>query len=167
MGARYRTLMRVGSAEVGGLVEIVEWDEGCDLAWSSVTGVDQRGRWRLRARPDDHTHVELRLAYGVAGAGHPGLGRRAGRGARPCAGTCAARCSSSSARSSTSACAARRRSGAPRAASPVPVPAPARAEADRQARDAAVAQVQDEGAAGPRPRRFGLPHEDVVAGPAS
>ena len=37
MGARYRTLMRVGSAEVGGLVEIVEWEEGCDLAWSSVT----------------------------------------------------------------------------------------------------------------------------------
>ena len=69
MGARYRTLMRVGSAEVGGLVEIVEWDEGCDLAWSSVTGIDQRGRWRLRARPDEHTHVELRLAYGVAGAG--------------------------------------------------------------------------------------------------
>jgi uncharacterized membrane protein len=69
MGARYRTLMRVGSAEVGGLVEIVEWDEGCDLAWSSVTGVDQRGRWRLRVRPDDHTHVELRLAYGVAGSG--------------------------------------------------------------------------------------------------
>ena len=68
MGARYRTLMRVGSAEVGGLVEIVEWDEDCDLAWSSVTGIDQRGRWRLRARPD-HTHVELRLAYGVAGAG--------------------------------------------------------------------------------------------------
>ena len=69
LGARYRTLMRVGSAEVGGLVEIVEWEEGRDLAWSSVTGVDQRGRWRLRARPDAHTHVELRLAYGVAGAG--------------------------------------------------------------------------------------------------
>ena len=69
MGARYRTLMRVGSAEVGGLVEIVEWDEGCDLAWASVTGVDQRGRWRLRARPDGHTRVELRLAYGVAGSG--------------------------------------------------------------------------------------------------
>ena len=69
LGARYRTLMRVGSAEVGGLVEIVEWDEGCDLAWTSVTGVDQRGRWRLRALADDHTRVELRLAYGVAGAG--------------------------------------------------------------------------------------------------
>jgi uncharacterized membrane protein len=48
---------------------VVEWDEECDLAWSSVTGVDQRGRWRLRAQPDDHTHVELRLAYGVAGSG--------------------------------------------------------------------------------------------------
>ena len=69
LGARYRTLMRVGSAEVGGLVEIVEWDEACDLAWASVTGVDQRGRWRLRGRPDEHTHVELRLAYGVAGSG--------------------------------------------------------------------------------------------------
>ncbi len=69
MGARYRTLMRVGSAEVGGLVEIVEWDEHCDLAWTSVTGVDQRGRWRLRAQPGEHTHVELRLAYGVAGSG--------------------------------------------------------------------------------------------------
>jgi uncharacterized membrane protein len=69
LGARYRTLMRVGSAEVGGLVEIVECDVDCDLAWASVTGVDQRGRWRLRARPDDHTQVELRLAYGVAGSG--------------------------------------------------------------------------------------------------
>ncbi len=69
LGARYRTLMRVGSAEVGGLVEVVEWDEECDLAWSSVTGVDQRGRWRLRAQPDDRTHVELRIAYGVAGSG--------------------------------------------------------------------------------------------------
>jgi uncharacterized membrane protein len=69
LGARYRTLMRVGSAEVGGLIEIVEWDEPCDLAWTSVTGVDQRGRWRLRARPGENTHVELRLAYGVAGSG--------------------------------------------------------------------------------------------------
>jgi uncharacterized membrane protein len=69
LGARYRTLMRVGSAEVGGLVEIVECDANRDLAWSSVTGIDQRGRWRLRARPGGHTAVELRLAYGVAGSG--------------------------------------------------------------------------------------------------
>jgi uncharacterized membrane protein len=69
LGARYRTLMRVGSAEVGGLVEIVEYEEGLDMAWSSVTGVDQRGRWRLRERGPDRTHVELRLSYGVAGSG--------------------------------------------------------------------------------------------------
>ncbi len=73
-GARYRTLMRVGSAEVGGLVEIVEHEEPRDLAWTSVTGIDQRGRWRLRERSSDptrpaRTHVELRLQYGVAGAG--------------------------------------------------------------------------------------------------
>jgi uncharacterized membrane protein len=68
-GARYRTLMRVGSAEIGGLIEIVEWRPPSDLAWNSVTGVDQRGRWRLRERPGGRTRVEFRFAYGVAGAG--------------------------------------------------------------------------------------------------
>jgi uncharacterized membrane protein len=72
LGARYRMLLRVGSAEVGGLIEIVEWDEPCDLAWTSVTGIDQRGRWRLRELPGERTRVELRLAYGVAGAGPAG-----------------------------------------------------------------------------------------------
>ena len=69
LGARYRMLLRVGSAEVGGLVEIVEFSPGRDMAWTSITGVDQRGRWRLRERPGGRTHVELRLSYGVAGAG--------------------------------------------------------------------------------------------------
>ena len=69
LGARYRMSMRVGSAEIGGLVEVIEWVEGRDMAWTSVTGLDQRGRWRLRERPGGRTHVELRLSYGVAGAG--------------------------------------------------------------------------------------------------
>lgn len=68
LGARYRMLLRVGSAEIGGLIEVVEFTEDRDLAWTSVTGVDQRGRWRLRQR-DGLTRVELRLSYGVAGAG--------------------------------------------------------------------------------------------------
>lgn len=70
LGARYRMLILVGSAEIGGLIEIVEWREGSDLAWSSLTGIDQRGRWRLRARDDgQRTRVELRLSYGVPGSG--------------------------------------------------------------------------------------------------
>jgi carbon monoxide dehydrogenase subunit G len=68
LGARYRMLMRVGSAEVGGLIEVVEFDVERDLAWNSVTGIDQRGRWRVRAR-EDSTRVELRLQFGVAGGG--------------------------------------------------------------------------------------------------
>jgi uncharacterized membrane protein len=72
LGARYRMLLRVGSAEVGGLIEIVEFDERRDLAWTSVTGVDQRGRWRIRERDQGRTRVELRLQYGVAGAGITG-----------------------------------------------------------------------------------------------
>jgi len=73
LGARYRILMLVGSAELGGLVEVVEYHEPRDLAWSSVTGLDMRGRWRVRERPYGRSHVELRIAYGVAGAGIGGF----------------------------------------------------------------------------------------------
>jgi acyl-CoA synthetase (AMP-forming)/AMP-acid ligase II/carbon monoxide dehydrogenase subunit G len=72
MGARFTIHLRVGSADVGGLVEVVEFDEPGDLAWTSVTGIDQRLRWRLRETDDHRTRVTLRLAYeapgGVLGA---------------------------------------------------------------------------------------------------
>ena len=69
LGARYRMLIRVGAADVGGLIEIVEWQPEGDMAWSSVTGVDQRGRWRLRDLGDGRTRVIFRFQYGVAGGG--------------------------------------------------------------------------------------------------
>jgi uncharacterized membrane protein len=72
LGARYRMLFRVGAAEIGGLIEVVEFSEPREFAWTSVTGLDQRGRWRLREAPGGRTKVELRLAYGVAGAGLTG-----------------------------------------------------------------------------------------------
>jgi uncharacterized membrane protein len=72
LGARYRMLMQVGSVETGGLVEVVEFQERADLAWTSVTGIDQRGRWRLRELATGRTRVELRFAYGVAGSGITG-----------------------------------------------------------------------------------------------
>ena len=72
IGARRRMLIKAGSAEVGGLIEMVEWDEPNDLAWSSVTGIDQRGRFRLRPVGNGSTRVELRYQYGVAGGGLPG-----------------------------------------------------------------------------------------------
>ncbi len=76
LGARYRMLMRVGSAEIGSLIEVVEFSPPREMAWTSVTGIDQRARWRLRERDagDEHprTHVEFRLSYGVAGAGLAG-----------------------------------------------------------------------------------------------
>ncbi len=63
LGTRYRMLMEVGSAQVGGLIEIVEYDEPCDLAWTSIMGIDQRGRFRLREQEGGSTHVTLRLSY--------------------------------------------------------------------------------------------------------
>jgi ribosome-associated toxin RatA of RatAB toxin-antitoxin module len=73
LGARYRILVRVGAAEVGGLVEMVEWNEPFDIAWHSVTGVDHRGRWRIRAHGEGSCKIEFRFAYGVVGGGIAGL----------------------------------------------------------------------------------------------
>jgi uncharacterized protein YndB with AHSA1/START domain len=67
LGARYRMGMRIGSVELGSLIEIVEFDPPVELAWSGVTGVDQRGRWRLRRRRGGGTCVELRLTYHAPG----------------------------------------------------------------------------------------------------
>ena len=67
LGARYAMRMKVGSAEIGGLIELVEFDPPYDIAWTGVTGVDQRGRWRLRPREDGGTDVTLRLGYHAEG----------------------------------------------------------------------------------------------------
>ena len=73
LGARYRMLIQVGSAEVGGLIEVVEWKPARHMAWSSVTGVDQRGRWLLRQAGEGRTRVTFRFAFGVAGGGFMGM----------------------------------------------------------------------------------------------
>ncbi|CAN5519883.1 long-chain-fatty-acid--CoA ligase FadD2 [soil metagenome] len=67
-GSRFSMRMHVGSADVGGLIEIVEHDPPNDLAWTSITGIDQRGRWRVRdAAGEGRTRVSLRLSYGAPG----------------------------------------------------------------------------------------------------
>src|SRR3954466_13586641 len=63
LGARYSMRMHVGSAEVGGLVEVVEFDPPRDMAWTSVMGLDHRVRWRLREQDDGSTRVTFRLSY--------------------------------------------------------------------------------------------------------
>jgi uncharacterized membrane protein len=66
-GARWDVRLQIGAAPVGGIVEVVEFDEPADIAWNSVTGVTMRGRWRLRERAPDETEVGLRLAYQAPG----------------------------------------------------------------------------------------------------
>ena len=67
LGARYALRMRVGSADLGGLIEIVECDEPGDMAWTSITGIDHRARWRLREADDGRTKVTLRLSWDAPG----------------------------------------------------------------------------------------------------
>src|SRR6476646_1646344 len=68
LGARYSMRMEVGSAQIGGLVEVVEFHAPDDMAWTSVTGIDHRVRWRLRENADGTTRVTFRLSYQSPGA---------------------------------------------------------------------------------------------------
>ena len=66
-GSRWNMRIQVGSAPVGGLIEVVEYDEPGDLAWTGVTGIEQRGRWRLRERQPGCTEVTLRISFSSPG----------------------------------------------------------------------------------------------------
>jgi acyl-CoA synthetase (AMP-forming)/AMP-acid ligase II/uncharacterized protein YndB with AHSA1/START domain len=68
LGARYAMRLHVGSADVGGLIEVVEFSPPGEIAWTSVLGIDQRGRWRLRDAGEGRTKVSLRLSYQAPGA---------------------------------------------------------------------------------------------------
>ena len=67
LGARYAIRLDVGSAAVGGLVEVVEYDPPCEMAWTSITGIDHRGRWRLRTGAEGRTEITFRLTYQAPG----------------------------------------------------------------------------------------------------
>lgn len=67
IGARYIVRWKIGSVPVGGLVEVVEFDEARDLAWVGITGVSLRGRFRLRDADQGRTKVIFRLSYQAPG----------------------------------------------------------------------------------------------------
>lgn len=64
--ARFEICIEVGSTDLGGVIEVVEWDPPHELAWTNITGIDQRGRWILRDH-GDRTDVTIRLSYQVPG----------------------------------------------------------------------------------------------------
>ncbi len=66
VGARYRTLMKVGSVEVGGVVEVMRWEEPVCIEWSASQGVRQGGRWLL-APVDGTTELRLEIDYDIGG----------------------------------------------------------------------------------------------------
>ena len=67
VGARYRALLRVGPVPVGGNVEIIEFNEPHDMAWTTLTGVDHRLRIRLRDREEGGIWLTVRFAYDSPG----------------------------------------------------------------------------------------------------
>lgn len=67
IGSRYTVHWKIGSVPIGGVVEVVEFDDARDLAWIGITGITLRGRFRLRDGEDGRTRVTFRLAYEAPG----------------------------------------------------------------------------------------------------
>ncbi|HJR46258.1 MAG TPA: SRPBCC family protein [Actinomycetota bacterium] len=66
LGARYRVLMKVGSIEAGGIVQVTYWREPEAIRWRWETGIRQEGAWELREVPSG-TEVELRVGFDLSG----------------------------------------------------------------------------------------------------
>lgn len=66
IGAQFRVLMKVGSVEVGGIVEVVRWEDGERIEWAAVRGVRQSGRWLL-SPIDGATELRIELDYDIGG----------------------------------------------------------------------------------------------------
>jgi uncharacterized membrane protein len=64
--ARFQITIEVRSIDLGGVVEVVEWDPPHELAWTNITGIDQRGRWVLRDC-GENTEAMVRVSYQVPG----------------------------------------------------------------------------------------------------
>jgi uncharacterized membrane protein len=64
--ARFQIQIEVRSVDLGGVVEVVEWDPPHEFTWTSITGIDQRGRWILRDCPTG-TKATVRASYQVPG----------------------------------------------------------------------------------------------------
>jgi uncharacterized membrane protein len=64
--ARFEICIEVGSTDLGGTVEVIEWDPPHELSWTNITGIDQRGRWILRER-NGRTDATIRVSYQVPG----------------------------------------------------------------------------------------------------
>ncbi|HXZ99069.1 MAG TPA: SRPBCC family protein [Candidatus Binatia bacterium] len=69
-GAEFEVVMRAGPANLRSVVHISGWTENRTIAWRSIDGFKQSGRWGF-SRRGDQTEVTLDLEYefggGIAG----------------------------------------------------------------------------------------------------
>jgi fatty-acyl-CoA synthase len=67
VGSRLATRIQVGSTELAVLAEIIEFEPCRDVVWTTVTGVEIRGRLRLRDAGAGCTKVTVRVSFNAPG----------------------------------------------------------------------------------------------------
>jgi uncharacterized membrane protein len=77
--AEFEVVMKAGPANLHSVVRITTWTENRSIAWRSIEGFQQKGRWGFSER-GDHTAVTLDMEYEFGG----GIaGRMLGKAAEP------------------------------------------------------------------------------------
>jgi ribosome-associated toxin RatA of RatAB toxin-antitoxin module len=66
IGARFRVLMKVGSIEAGGTINVTNWEDDRVISWSSDQGIRHKGQWTLEPR-GAATELTLLMEYELAG----------------------------------------------------------------------------------------------------
>jgi uncharacterized membrane protein len=77
--AEFEVVMKAGPANLHSVVRITTWTENRTIAWRSIEGFQQKGRWAFGQR-GEHTEVTLDMEYEFGG----GIaGRMLGKAAEP------------------------------------------------------------------------------------
>ncbi len=77
--AEFEVVMKAGPANLRSVVRITTWTANRTIAWRSIEGFQQKGRWAFSGR-GDHTEVTLDMEYEFGG----GIaGRMLGKAAEP------------------------------------------------------------------------------------
>lgn len=65
-GAYFRVAMKAGPKSLGSTVEIIEWTKNKAIAWESMEGFEQTGRWSF-AKHKDGTEVTFEMSFSFGG----------------------------------------------------------------------------------------------------
>ena len=78
--AEFEVVMKAGPMDLGSVVHITDWKENATIAWKSISGFKQTGKWAFKKKGESACEATLDMEYDLGG----GIaGRMVGKVAEP------------------------------------------------------------------------------------